>query len=96
MQKEYFVYIMASNRNGTLYVGVTNDLVRRVFEHKQKVNKAFTSKYDVTKLVYYEQTSDIHEAITREKRIKSWKRRWKLGLIEAMNPDWDDLFETLL
>jgi len=81
-----FVYILASQKNGTLYVGVTNDLVRRVYEHKNDLVKGFTSKYRVHCLVYYEQAVDIRSAITREKRIKKWNRKWKMELIEAENP----------
>ena len=94
--KLYYVYIMASKKNGTLYIGVTSDLLRRVDEHKRKVNKGFTSKYDVTRLVYYEETDDISIAMTREKQIKKWKRQWKIDLIESMNPEWNDLFNELI
>jgi len=94
--KNYYVYIMASRRNGTLYVGVTNDLVRRVYEHKHDLIKGFTSKYGVHQLVYFEQTADVLSAIKREKQIKSWNRKWKLELIEAMNPEWVDLYEGLV
>ena len=92
----YYIYILASSRNGTLYVGVTNDLIRRVYEHKNHLVKGFTSKYDVTKLVYYEITNDIKLAIDREKNIKAWKRVWKIRLIEENNPDWKDLHESLI
>lgn len=87
----YYVYILASKRNGTLYVGVTNDLVRRFFEHKEKLIKGFTSKYNVDKLVYYEETDDVGAAINREKQLKKWRRKWKLDLIEKDNPNWRDL-----
>ena len=90
-----YVYIMASQRNGTLYIGVTSDLIKRVYEHKEKLIKGFTSKYNVNKLVYFEVHSDIAEAILREKRIKKWNRVWKLKLIEKINPHWKDLYETL-
>jgi putative endonuclease len=93
--KFYYVYILASKRNGTLYVGVTNDLLRRVFEHKRKMVKGFTSKYSVDKLVYYEQSNDVRIAIQREKQIKWWKRNWKIKLIEDFNPDWNDLYYEL-
>lgn len=89
------VYILASRRNGTLYVGVTNNLIRRVWEHKQNLTNGFTKKYTVHTLVYYELYSDILHAIAREKEIKKWKRRWKLQLIEKNNPDWKDLYFTL-
>jgi putative endonuclease len=82
----YYVYIMASQRNGTLYIGVTNNLIKRVYEHKSDLVDGFTKKYDVHKLVYYEQTDDVKSAIEREKCLKKWKRQWKLRLIEKMNP----------
>ncbi len=90
--KQYFVYILTSN-SGTLYTGMTNDVQRRVSQHKHKLNEGFTSKYDVNRLVYYEIFSDVREAIAREKQIKSWGRRKKLNLIESMNPKWADLSE---
>jgi putative endonuclease len=89
--KTYYVYIMASKRNGTLYIGVTNDLERRVYEHKNNIIKGFTEKYKVHYLVYYEETSDIKTAIEREKQIKKWNRKWKLELIEKENKKWIDL-----
>jgi putative endonuclease len=92
---EYFVYIMASKRNGTLYVGVTNDLARRAYEHRTGAVEGFSRKYDVKHLVWYETHSDIDTAISREKTIKRWPRRYKLNVIEEMNPDWDDLYLTL-
>ena len=88
--KSYFVYIM-TNRSKTLYTGVTNNLERRVFEHKNKLVAGFTSKYNITKLVYYEETSDVHSALAREKQIKGWLRAKKVDLIEDENPDWNDL-----
>ena len=94
--KEYYVYIVASKRNGTLYTGVTSDLARRIWQHKTGETKGFTSKYKVDQLVYYEIHSDIAEAIRREKNIKAWKRDWKLQLIEKNNPAWDDLYNTIL
>jgi putative endonuclease len=87
----YYVYLLASRRNGTLYCGVTNDLARRVKEHRQGTAEGFTSKYRVTRLVWFELHSDINEAILREKRIKKWNRDWKIALIEASNRDWGDL-----
>ena len=88
----YYVYILASRIGGTLYIGVTNDLIRRVFEHKSKFVRGFTKQYDVVKLVYYEQYDDIENAIQREKRLKKWNRQWKIRLIEEKNPNWDDLY----
>jgi putative endonuclease len=89
--RSYYVYILASERNGTLYIGVTNDLKRRVFEHKEKKIDGFTKEYSVSNLVYYEETSDIHSALAREKQLKNWHRKWKTDLIEKDNPDWNDL-----
>lgn len=93
--KTYFVYILASDRKGTLYVGVTNDLPRRVNEHRASVVEGFTKKYGVHKLVHIEQTEDIEVAIHREKQLKRWRRKWKLELIEGSNPQWDDLAEVM-
>lgn len=93
--KAYYVYILASQRNGTLYTGVTSDLVKRVYEHKSKNVDGFTQKYDVDQLVYFEQYVTAEEAIIREKRIKEWKRAWKLELIEKDNPDWRDLYTDI-
>lgn len=90
--KNYYVYILTTKRNGTLYTGVNNNLLRRIVEHKRKINKGFTDKYNVNKLVWYEQTNDVRIAIQREKQIKRWLRKWKLELIEESNPDWKDLF----
>ena len=94
MAKEhrYFVYILASQRNGTLYVGVTNDLARRTGQHRDEDVEGFTAEYGVHMLVWFEEYGDIGDAITREKRIKKWNRAWKLELIEESNPDWRDLF----
>ena len=94
--KHFYVYILASKIGGTLYIGVTNDLIRRVWEHREQVVDGFTRKYDVHRLVYYEQFDDIENAITREKRLKKWNRDWKVRLIEENNPDWDDLFKRLI
>ena len=91
----YWVYILASGRNGTLYVGVTNDLYRRVYEHREGMLPGFTRRYGVKVLVYFEEFGDIEEAILREKRIKRWHRKWKLELIEASNPQWKDLWLEL-
>lgn len=92
MGKEYFVYIM-TNKSRTLYTGVTNNLERRVYEHKNKLIPGFTSKYNITRLVWYESGDNIHVAIAREKQIKGWLRAKKIALIESMNPDWLDLSE---
>jgi len=90
-----YVYILASGRNGTLYVGVTNDLVRRVYEHRNKLVGGFTARYRVRHLVYYEAYDDVAEAIVREKRLKRWHCKWKLELIAKHNEDWHDLWPTL-
>jgi putative endonuclease len=95
MQRSYWVYITCSQRNGTLYIGVTNDLARRIHEHKTKVTPGFTSRYEVCNLVWYEEHSDINDAIAREKSLKRWERKWKLKLIEAANPEWLDLYDML-
>jgi putative endonuclease len=87
----YFVYLLASRQNGTLYCGVTNDLLRRTFEHREGRAESFTRRYGVTQLVWFEQHSNINEAIRREKRIKGWSRVWKISLIEAENAEWHDL-----
>ena len=91
-QYQYFVYIM-TNKSGTLYTGVTNNLERRIYEHKHHLVKGFTKKYKIDKLVYFEETNDIHAAISREKQIKGWLRKKKIALIESMNPGWKDLSE---
>jgi putative endonuclease len=95
MANSYFVYILASRRNGTLYVGVTNDLVRRMSEHRGKFVPGFTRKYGVDKLVYFEEYASILEARARERVLKRWQRAWKLALIEKMNPQWRDLSSEL-
>ncbi len=94
--KSYFVYILASKRNGTLYIGVTGDLLERVQQHKEKAKSGFTKKYDVTNLVYFEETSDVEAALNREKQLKKWNRKWKIQLIEKGNPRWKDLYDSLL
>ena len=91
----YYVYIMASKRNGTLYIGITNDLIRRAYEHRNDLVEGFTKKYGVHKLVYYGRTNDIYSTIQREKRFKKWNRQWKIGLIEKANPDWKYLYDDL-
>ena len=92
MEKSYYVYIMASQRNGTLYTGVTNNIARRTWEHREDIGKGFTKRYAVKALVYCEEYSDIRIAIQREKNIKHWPRQWKLNLIEEVNPKWEDLY----
>ncbi|MBE6457882.1 MAG: GIY-YIG nuclease family protein [Alphaproteobacteria bacterium] len=94
-QKYYYVYIMASSRNGTLYIGVTSNLPQRIFEHKNHLLPGFTDRYNVDKLVYFERHDNANDAIRREKRLKDWKRNWKKDLIEKYNPLWRDLYEDL-
>jgi putative endonuclease len=94
--KSYYVYILANRRRGTLYVGVTNDIVRRVHEHKSAAADGFTKRYGVKQLVWFEATPDIEEAIRAEKRIKRWRRDYKITMIEECNPDWLDLYEGLV
>jgi len=94
--KTYCVYILSSQRNGTLYVGITDNLSRRVWEHKNKLVDGFTKKYEVHHLVYYEIHDNPESAITREKQIKKWNRLWKLKLIESTNPDWNDLYKMII
>ena len=94
---QYYVYILANATNTTIYVGVTNDLIRRVYEHKNNLDPdGFTARYNVHKLVYFETTSDVKAAIEREKQLKSWKRQRKNELVDSVNPAWDDLYQTLL
>ena len=88
---QYYLYILASKRKGTLYIGITNSLLRGVYEHKEGLIEGFTKKYKVKNLVYYEVHSNIYEAIKREKAMKKWLRKWKIELIEEMNPSWSDL-----
>lgn len=95
-QRQPCVYIIASKRNGTLYVGVTSDPVRRIYEHKTDMVEGFTKKYGVHQLVYIETHNTMEQAITREKQMKEWKRQWKIELIETHNPEWNDLYETVL
>ena len=94
--KYSYVYILASGKHGTLYIGVTSNLIKRVFDHKQGAVRGFTKKYNVKKLVFYQQYEDILEAINREKQIKEWNRQWKIELIERSNPDWIDLYNSLI
>lgn len=93
--KVYYVYIMASGENGTLYIGMTSNLIKRVWEHKNEIIEGFTSKYRVDKLMYFEQYDQVHIAISREKRLKKWPRRWKLALIDEHNSQWLDLYPNL-
>ena len=94
--KQYYVYILSSRKNGALYIGVTDDLIRRIYEHKQNLIEGYTNKYNVHTLVYYEAHDDIQEAIIREKQIKKWNRKWKLRLIEEMNLEWRDLYDEIV
>jgi len=95
MPKRGTVYVLASRRNGALYIGVTSDLLKRVWMHKHDVTEGFTKRYGVHRLVYFEEYDDIRDAITREKRLKKWNRAWKLRLIEEANPTWDDLYDLV-
>jgi putative endonuclease len=94
--KNSYVYILTNQRNGTLYIGLTSDLIKRVWEHKNKVVPGFTEKYNLTLLVYYEIFDDIRLAAAREKRLKEWKRQWKINLIQKMNPEWQDLYHSIV
>ena len=93
MEKQYYVYILASRRNGTLYTGITSNLIKRVWENKEKAVDGFTKKYNIDKLVYFEQYIDSVKAISREKRIKKYPRKWKINLIEKENQHWKDLYK---
>lgn len=94
-EKKFYVYIMTKGRNSTFYVGITSNLQKRVWEHKNEVIKGFTQKYQIKHLVYYETYDDPENAIKREKRLKKWNRTWKMRVIEEMNPEWKDLYETI-
>jgi putative endonuclease len=96
MDKIFAVYILASGRNGTLYTGITSNLIKRVWEHREGVVDGFTKEYGVKRLVWYELTENPDAAITREKQIKAWKRGWKLKLIEEENPEWRDLYQDII
>jgi putative endonuclease len=96
MSKTAYVYILTSQKNGTLYIGVTSDLCKRMYEHKNHIVDGFTKKYNVNQLIFYEVYDDIVMAITREKQLKAWKRQWKIELIEKVNPEWMDRYEELL
>jgi putative endonuclease len=93
---QYYVYILASKRNGTLYIGVTSNLIKRIYEHKNNLIEGFTKKYNIHNLIYYEITEDVDSAIAREKQLKRWKRNWKIELIEKNNPEWKDLYFELI
>lgn len=95
MEKAFYIYILANKRNGTLYIGVTSDLIKRIWEHKNKVIDGFSKKYGIDTLVYYEQHNSAESAINREKRLKDWNRKWKLKLIEKHNPEWKDLYTDI-
>ena len=95
MDKTYYVYLLASGRYGTLYVGVTSDLIKRAWQHREALAKGFTEKYDVKQLVWYEIHGDVLAAITREKQIKKWNRSWKIRLIQEQNPLWRDLYDDV-
>lgn len=95
MTKQYYVYILAKARNSTFYVGMTSDLRKRVWEHKNEIADGFTQKYKIKTLVYYEVFEDPENAIKREKRLKKWNRTWKMRVIEDMNPDWKDLYDEI-
>ena len=92
---DYYVYLLASRKDGAIYIGIANNLVRRVYEHRTKVIQGFTFKYNITRLVWFEIYEDPISAISREKDLKKWKRTWKIQLIEAQNPQWDDLYESI-
>jgi putative endonuclease len=96
LEKQPSVYLLASSKKGTIYIGVTSDLIKRVWEHKNNVVEGFTKTHNVHLLMWYEQHTDMTAAIKREKSIKNWKRDWKISLIEEQNPEWEDLYESLL
>jgi putative endonuclease len=93
--RQYYVYILTNKTNKVLYIGITNDLERRIFEHKNKLVDGFTKKYNLMKLIYYEATDDVEAAIKREKQLKNWHRDWKINLINQFNPEWRDMSEAL-
>lgn len=95
MEKDFYVYMLASKKNGTIYKGVTSDLIKRVWQHKEENGSRFTSKYDVKKLVWYKHCETHENAIAFEKRLRRYPRQWKINLIEEMNPDWNDLYEDI-
>jgi len=95
MNKSYYIYILANKRNGTLYIGVTNNLQKRIYGHKIELVDGFTKEYKVNQLVYYEIAANPYQAIQREKKLKNWHRKWKINLIEKTNPNWHDLYNEL-
>ena len=95
MQKYYYVYMLASKKDGALYIGVTSDLIKRTYEHRHGLVDSHVSKYHIRRLVYYEQHEDINEAIKREKQMKTWQRQWKINLIEKNNSEWADLYDSI-
>ncbi len=95
MKERFYVYILASKRNGTLYIGITSNLPKRIYEHKNEITGGFTGKYGVKTLVYYEVFDDFENAVNREKAMKAWQRKWKIELIENNNPAWRDLYEAI-
>jgi len=96
MEKQFYVYIMTNKKYGTLYIGVTSDLIKRAWEHKNHVVEGFTATYNLDKLVYYEIHDTAESAIRKEKRLKEWQRLWKLDLIDKFNPEWEDLYEIVV
>jgi putative endonuclease len=96
MNHQYYIYILATKKNGTLYIGVTNNLIKRVYEHKNNEIEGFTNQHNIHTLVCFEQTSDILSAILREKQLKKWNRQWKINLIEKNNPHWVDLYDQIV
>ena len=94
--KKYYIYILASKRNGTLYIGITDNIARRIYEHRNNLIEGFTKKYGVHRLVYVEAYHYVWDALKREKQLKKWNRAWKIALIEKENPNWADLYETLI
>lgn len=96
MLRKYYVYILTNKRNGTLYIGVTSDLIKRVWQHKNDIFEGFSKKYKTHRLIYFEEYSSIELALNREKRLKNWQRTWKIELVEAFNPYWRDLYENMV
>ena len=94
--KSYYIYILASKKNGTLYIGITSNLIKRAYKHRQGLVNGFTKKYNVYKLVYYETLENVSDAIKREKQLKKWKRQWKIELIKKRNPEWKDLYYEVI
>jgi len=95
MEKQAYVYIVTNRRNGTIYIGVTSDLIQRIYQHREKLVEGFSKTHNLNQLVWYKQCPDIDQAIQLEKQMKKWKRLWKLHAIEEMNPDWIDLYDSL-